>query len=62
MADERYVIVTVERSHCKTKQKVHVAVRTIATQVADETIPCINCDNRFTVPRPDKIIRWPFPA
>jgi transcription elongation factor Elf1 len=62
MATERYVITTVECPRCKTKQKVHVAVRAVATQMADEAILCINCDHRFNVPLPDKILRGPFPA
>jgi hypothetical protein len=28
--------------------------------MADETIQCLNCDNRFNVALPDKIIRGPF--
>lgn len=62
MANERYVIMTVECPRCKTKQKIHVAVRTGPSQMADETISCVNCNNRFNVTVPDKIIRGPFPA
>jgi hypothetical protein len=60
MADEHYIIMTMECSRCKTKQKVHVAVHIGPTQMADETIQCLNCDNRFNVALPDKIIRGPF--
>jgi len=62
MADERYIIVTVECPSCKTKQKVHVAARVGAAYVADQTIPCIQCEIQFSVTVPDKIIRGPFPA
>lgn len=62
MADERFIIVTVECSHCKTKQKVHVAVRTVATQMADESIQCLDCDKFFKAKLPDKIVDGPFPA
>jgi len=60
MADEHYIIMTMECSRCITKQKVHVAVHIGPTQMADETIQCLNCDNRFNVALPDKIIRGPF--
>jgi len=59
---ERYVVMTVECSHCKTKQKVHVAAGTGPSQMAGETIQCLNCDNHFYVTLPDKILRGPFPA
>ena len=61
MADDRYVVTTVECSHCKTKQKVHVYARTGISQMSDQAIPCIYCDNPFKVTVPDKIIRGPFP-
>ena len=62
MLGERYVVMTVECPHCKTKQKVHVAVRTVATQVADESIRCLDCDKLFKAKLPDKIVDGPFPA
>jgi hypothetical protein len=62
MADERYVVMTVECPTCKTKQKVHVDARTGPSQIGDQTIPCIKCTNRFKVVIPNKIIRGPFPA
>jgi len=62
MANERYIIMTVECSGCKTKQKIHVAARSEFSQNADERIPCINCCEHFKVSVPDKIIRGPFPA
>lgn len=62
MLGERYVVLTVECSHCKTKQKIHVAVRAGGAHVDGQTIPCIQCDLDFIVTVPDKIIRGPFPA
>jgi hypothetical protein len=62
MADTHYIIVTVECSACKMKQKIHVAARPGFAQKADERIPCINCGYHFAVSVLDKIIRGPFPA
>jgi ribosomal protein S27E len=62
MANERYVIMTVECSNCKTKQKIHVAVRPGFSKKADERISCINCGDQFKGSIPDKIIHGPFPA
>ena len=62
MIGERYVVMTVECSRCKTKQKIHVALLTESKQEGDQTIPCLNCNRRFNVTVPDKIIRGPFPA
>jgi hypothetical protein len=62
MANERYVIMTVECSNCKTKQKIHVAVRPGFSKKADERIFCINCGDQFKGSVPDKIIHGPFPA
>ena len=62
MAGERYVVMTVECPRCKTKQKVHVNARTGISQMGDQAIPCLKCDNHFDVMVPDKIIRGPFPA
>lgn len=62
MLGERYVVMTVECSHCKTKQKVHVAIHTGPTQMADESIQCLDCDKFFRAKLPDKIIDGPFPA
>ena len=62
MLGERYVVMTVECPHCKTKQKVHVAARAGFGQMGDETIQCLNCTHRFNVTLPDKVIRGPFPA
>jgi len=55
MADERYVVMTVE-CRCKTKQKVHVAARTGGAQMGEQTILCIRCNKPFKVTVPDKII------
>lgn len=62
MPGERYIVKTVECQHCKTKQKIHVAVRPGHTRMADESIQCINCNRRFNATVSDKIIRGPFPA
>jgi transposase-like protein len=62
MADERYVVMTVECPTCKTKQKVHVAARTGFEPMGDQTIQCIRCNNHFNVKVPDKLIRGPFPV
>jgi hypothetical protein len=61
MADDRYVVMTVECLACKTKQNVHVAARTGFEQVGDQTIQCIRCNNHVGVTVPDRIIRGPFP-
>jgi hypothetical protein len=61
MADERYVVMTVECQHCKTEQKVHVATGTGGAQLPNQTIPCINCNTRFKVTVPARIVDGPFP-
>ena len=61
VANERYIVIVVECSRCKTNQKVHVAVRTVATKMADELIRCLDCDKVFKAKLPDKIIDGPFP-
>ena len=62
MADERYVVMTLECPTCKTKQKVHVAARTGFEQMGDQMIQCIRCSNHVGVVVPDRIIRGPFPV
>ena len=62
MAGERYVIVTVECTHCNTKQKVHVNAHAGATQMANQSIKCISCAHHFIVTVPDEIVAGPFPA
>ncbi len=62
MADERFVVMTVECQHCKTKQKVHVAARTGFALKGDQTIPCINCNKHFRVKVPARIVDGPFPC
>ena len=62
MADEHFVVMTVECQLCKTKQKVHVAARSGFAQMGSHTIPCIKCEKDFDVMVPDKIIRGPFPV
>ena len=62
MADERYVVMTVECQRRKTKQKVHVAARTGGLQMGEQTILCIRCNKPFKVTVPDKILSGPFPV
>jgi hypothetical protein len=63
MADERYIVMTVERSRCMTNQKVHVNIRAgLPPKIGDQTVPCIQCDNHFKVAVPDKVVGGPFPA
>jgi hypothetical protein len=62
MADEHYIVMTVECPCCKTKQKVHVAASPGGAQMGDQAIPCIKCEKDFDVMVPDKILRGPFPA
>jgi hypothetical protein len=56
------VEMTLQCPRCKTLQKVHIAARAGFGQSGGERIPCINCDHRFKVTIPNKIIRGPFPA
>ena len=62
MADQLYVVMTVECQHCKTKQKVHIAASAGGAQMSNQTIQCINCNNYFWVTVPAKIVGGPFPA
>jgi hypothetical protein len=62
MADDRYVVMTVECQYCNTKQKVNVAASTGSSQMVDQTIQCLKCENYFKVTVPDSIIRGPFPV
>jgi DNA-directed RNA polymerase subunit M/transcription elongation factor TFIIS len=62
MAEERFVVITLECPRCKTKQKVHVNTRTGFAQMGGQTIQCIRCDNYFKVTVPDRIVGGPFPV
>jgi hypothetical protein len=62
MPNERYIVMTVQCSNCKTKQKVHVDSRTELPKMEDQTIRCLQCDSHFKVTIPDKILRGPYPA
>ena|SRR5437016_10737183 len=57
MADEHYIVMTVECPRCKTKQKVHVAASTGGPQMGDQTIPCIRCNKHFKVTAPATRVR-----
>jgi hypothetical protein len=61
MANEHYVVSTVECPRCKTNQKVHVSTSNGGEQTVFQTIPCIRCDNHFRATVPNRIIRGPFP-
>jgi predicted Zn finger-like uncharacterized protein len=61
MVGERYVVMTVECPHCKTRQKVHVDAQPKPAFMTDETIRCLNCNGHFNPKVPNKIIRGPFP-
>lgn len=61
MADERYMIVTVECSSCKMKQNFHVLARA-EWRMASARIRCNNCGYHFDVSLSDEILRGPFPA
>jgi hypothetical protein len=56
-----FVVMTVECTHCRTKQKVHIVARTGASQMGDQFIFCIDCERQFRVLLPDKIVGGPFP-
>ena len=63
MADEHYIVVTVECSRCKTKQKVHVnSPAGVPPMLGGQIVLCIKCDNTFKVTISDRIIRGPFLA
>ena len=62
MAEDRYLVMTVQCSRCKTKQKVHVNARTGLAQMSNQMVLCLLCNNPFKMMLPDKIIRGPFPA
>ncbi len=57
MADEHYIVMTVECQRCKTKRKVHVAARTGFAQMGSQTIPCISCNKHFRVTVPATRVR-----
>jgi hypothetical protein len=61
MKAKHYTVMKVECPRCKTMQKIHVHARNGNTK-GNDRIPCIQCDNRFEVAIPDRIIRGPFPA
>jgi hypothetical protein len=62
MAAERYVVMTVECQHFKTKQKVHVTASTGGAQMVEQPIRCIKCTIYFRVTVPSRIVGGPFPA
>jgi hypothetical protein len=60
--ESRFVVMTIEGPHCKTKQKVHVGVNLRPGDMPNLYLFCINCDSEFDVTLPDKIVGGPFPA
>ena len=62
VADEHYIVMTVECPTCKTKQKIHVAFTVGGAQISGQTVLCLNCTNHFKANVPDKILRGPFPV
>lgn len=60
MADEPYVVMTVECKHCKTRQAVHVAAKPGFGGMGDQLVSCISCKKQFDVMVPDRIIGGPF--
>jgi hypothetical protein len=59
---KNHVVVTLQCPRCKTMQNIHIAVRTVFGGLGGDRVACINCDHRFKVTIPNKIIRGPFPA
>lgn len=55
-----HVEITLRCPSCKTVQKAHIAARAGSGLTGSERIPCINCDARFKVTIPDKIIGGRF--
>lgn len=62
MPPEPYISVTVECTHCKTKQLVRVSTITGGARLGIQIICCINCNAHFNLSIPDRIINGPFPA
>jgi hypothetical protein len=60
--ESRFVVMTTECPHCKTRQKLHVAVNLGPAHLPNQYVFCINCDSEFEVALPDKIVGGPFPA
>lgn len=61
LANEHYVVVTVQCPMCIAKQKIHVSTIVGGIQLLDQTIQCLYCDGLFKATVTDKIIRGPFP-
>ena len=59
MAGDRFVIVTIECLHCKTKQTIHVVAR-LNDDPRELRIMCSECEKEFTVLLPGKIVGGPF--
>jgi DNA-directed RNA polymerase subunit RPC12/RpoP len=55
-----YVSVTVECTHCNTKQIVRVSARAGFVGKGTQTIKCIECQKEFEAVLPDKIMSGPF--
>ena len=59
---KNYVVVKLQCPLCKTMQNIHIAVRAVFGGLGGDRVACVNCDHRFKVTIPNKIIRGPFPA
>jgi hypothetical protein len=59
---KNYVVLTQQCPRCKTQQKVHIISGPGFQQASGERLACLNCNHRFKVNVPNKIIRGPFPA
>jgi hypothetical protein len=57
-----YVVMAVACTHCREKQRVHVAARPGFNGPGAQTVACIKCEGDFDVMVPDKIVGGPFPA
>jgi hypothetical protein len=57
-----YVVMTVECSHCKTKQNVHAQTGIKLAQMSYQAVQCIQYNSFFRATVPYKVLRGPFPV
>ena len=60
--ESRFMVMTIECPHCKTKQKVHVAAGVRTGRMPTQYVFCIDCDSEFPVRASSKIVGGPFPT
>ena len=53
---------TIECSHCKVRQNVHVATSKTSTKRERQYFSCVNCHTEFDVKVADKVLGGPFVA